>query len=80
MGRVISKYSELPPEERAALYRRFAAEADRSANHTPTKECRAGYKLLAEAWYKLADRIGSQADPYLPEQCAASSRQTRRTD
>jgi hypothetical protein len=46
--------SSLPPEDRARLYRQFAAEAIRRSEQSARQELRAGHLSMAAGWHALA--------------------------
>jgi hypothetical protein len=52
----MQELSDLPPEQRAAKYREFAADAEAWAERS-SGQARQSYLLIAEQWRKLADEL-----------------------
>lgn len=54
-------YAKLPPDERAACYREFAAQVDLLAE-AALKDNRTAYRFIAAQWRALADELDTLAN------------------
>ena len=71
MGRAIADVFDLPAQNRAALYREFAADSEKLAHECQGSPVRQSYLDLAAQWRDLADQIdGGGASPVGVERTA----------